>query len=323
MKPTRHLSPITLGLVLASLLWGANFSVMKAALDELDPLAFNALRFPLAALALLVIVHWRGRKLLPPSPKEWWRVAALGLVGHLAYQLFFLFGIELTLAGNASLLIATTPVWVVLLSVLFRKERFSPLILVGATVALVGTAVLILGVGDAGSGGSRKGDLLVLVSALMWAFYTVFARRLIKRHGALEVTAWTLWIGAPALFLAGVPSLLATDWGAVSAGSWLGVVYAGVLAVSVCYFLWYRGVQRLGQSRTAIYANFVPVCALLVAWAWLDEVPGELQLTGAVIIFAGIAVAAKAPRMRAGDRARRRARREATAGRDASGPPQG
>lgn len=288
---------------------------MKAALRELDPLAFNALRFPLAALALLVIMRLRGRRLLPPTGKHWLTVAGLGIVGHVAYQLLFLFGVDLTLAGNASLLIATTPAWVVLIATAFRKERFSSLVFIGAAIAFAGTAVLIIGEGASGSGGSRSGDLLVLASAIMWALYTVFSRRIIRRHGALEVTSWTLWVGGPFLFAAGIPSLLATDFSAVSFGTWVGVVYAGVLAVSVCYFLWYLGVQRLGQSRTAIYANVVPVCALLVAWGWLGEVPGPPQLVGAAVIFAGIAVASKAPRMRAGDRARRKALREEAAGR--------
>lgn len=296
--------PAALGLLVASVLWGANFSVMKSALEEIGPLAFNALRFPLAALALLAILRWRGRRLLPPRG-DWLKVAALGLVGHVGYQLLFIVGVDLTLAGNASLLIATTPVWVVLLATTFRTERFSPLVFAGAAVALAGAAVLIVG-GDETGGGSSVGDLLVLGSAVMWALYTAFARRIIKRRGALEITAWTLWVGAPVLFLAGLPSLIETDLSRISAGAWAEVVYAGLAAVSVAYFLWYQGVRRIGQSRTAVYANLVPVVALIVAWVWLGEVPVLVQLVGAALIFAGVAVAAKAPRMRAGDRARKR-----------------
>ena len=162
--------------------------------------------------------------------------------------------------------------------------------------------MLILG-GDRGvGGGDLRGDLLVLGSAVMWAAFTVFGRRAVKRHGALEVTAWTLWVGAPILFAIGVPELVRTDWSTVSVGSWAAVVYAGTLAVSVAYLLWYRAIQRIGQSRTSIYANLVPVVALLVAWAWLGEVPRAIQLIGAGVILGGVAIAWRAPSMRAGDR---------------------
>jgi drug/metabolite transporter (DMT)-like permease len=61
--------------------------------------------------------------------------------------------------------------------------------------------------------------------------------------------------------------------------------------VGIAYLLWYRGVQRLGNSRTAVYSNLVPVAALLTAWLWLHEVPTGLQIGGATVILAGISMA--------------------------------
>jgi drug/metabolite transporter (DMT)-like permease len=69
------------------------------------------------------------------------------------------------------------------------------------------------------------------------------------------------------------------------------VVYAGVLAIGVAYILWNRGVRKIGSSRTAAYQNLTPVVALLVAWAWLEEVPTPLQLAGAAVILVGISLA--------------------------------
>ena len=89
----------------------------------------------------------------------------------------------------------------------------------------------------------------------------------------------------------------------------MGIVYAGVLAIGLAYFIWYRGVRRLGSSRTAAYSNLVPVTALITAWLWIGETPGALQVLGAGVILAGIAVVRLAPPARAGDRARRRALR--------------
>jgi drug/metabolite transporter (DMT)-like permease len=89
----------------------------------------------------------------------------------------------------------------------------------------------------------------------------------------------------------GLPDLVRTDLGSVPPLAWFGVVYAGVLALAVSYFLWYRGVQRLGSARTAVYSNMVPAVGLLVAWAWLGERPSLLQAVGAAVILGGISVA--------------------------------
>lgn len=113
---------------------------------------------------------------------------------------------------------------------------------------------------------------------------------MIRKYGPLRTTTWTLSVGTVGLLLLGASDLAALEFGAVSAVAWIGVVYAGVFALAVAYLLWYRGVQRIGSSRTAAYSNLVPVVALLVAWAWLGEVPSVLQWMGAAVILVGISV---------------------------------
>ena len=75
-------------------IWGVNFSVIKVALAEFEPLAFNALRFPLAAATLFVLLRLRG-PIPVPRREDWARVVFLGLLANVVYQFFFIFGIEL------------------------------------------------------------------------------------------------------------------------------------------------------------------------------------------------------------------------------------
>jgi len=285
----RHDLTVDLGLVLTALIWGMNFPVVKAVLREIEPLAFNALRFPCAALAVWVLLKAQGRRLMP-ARKDWRTVVALGTAGHIVFQVCFIYGLDLTLTGNAALLLSTVPVWVLLISAAVGWERFNLSILFGALGTLAGMVILVTG-GSHEMGGARIGDLLVLGAALSWSVYTVFGRRMTKRRGVLEMTAWTLWAGLPFIMLMGVPDLLRTDWGAVSAGAWLGIVYAGVFAIALAYLLWYRGVRVIGQSRTSVYQNLVPVIALGAAWIWLGETPNPQQLIGAVVILSGVVVA--------------------------------
>lgn len=278
-------------LLLLTFIWGVNFAVIKSALGELHPFAFNALRFPLACLVLYALLRRRGAITLPRR-EDRLRVVGLGVLGNVVYQPLFILGLDLTTAGNASLLLATTPVWTVLLSTWLRHEEPSPRVWIGIGGTVTGMVLVVSG----GEGlhlapGGLLGDLLMIAAAVAWSLYTVGARDLVHRYGSLPVTAWTLWVGSTGLVLMGAPWLWRTDLRAVSPEAWGGVAYAGILAISVAYAIWYRGVRRLGNARTSAYSNLVPVVALLVAWLWLDEVPTAIQLAGACVILVGLSLA--------------------------------
>lgn len=292
------------GLVVVALIWGLNFPVMKLGLREIQPMAFNALRFPLAAAAAALMLRAQGRRMLP-SPRDWRVVAPLGILGHVLYQACFVSALDLTLSGNAALVLSTAPLWVMLLSVLLRYEKANPMVLAGGATTLVGMALVIVG-GPAALGFSLKGDLLMVVSAVIWALYLVLSRPATQRHGALEMTAWTLWAGTPLIVLAGAKDLARMDWGAVSLAAWASVAYASVFTIAVAYFLWYRAVALIGQSRAAVYVNVVPVVALAAAWIWLGETPAIVQVAGAVVILSGLLISRRPARTQ--DRARRRRR---------------
>jgi drug/metabolite transporter (DMT)-like permease len=280
------------GLLLMVVIWAVNFSVIKAALEEVAPLAFNALRFPLAALMVWAILRRRGPIRLPRR-EDWGRVLALGLIGNLGYQLFFIQGIDRTLAGNASLLLAGTPILTALFSAALGHERVVPRVWIGVVLTFLGMGLVIAG-GAAGVGLDRTtlvGDLLMLGASLAWAVYTVGSRPLITRYGAVPVTAWTLWAGTVAVVLAGIPALATTSWDGLGVQAWGGIFFAGGLGIGLAYVLWYRGVGAIGNTRTATYSNLVPVLALLVAWAWLGEVPTAWQVGGAAVIISGVMMA--------------------------------
>lgn len=301
------------GLVLIALIWGLNFPIVKGALGEIEPLAFNALRFLLASAAVAALLRVQGRRMLP-RPRDWGKVVLLALAGHVLFQLCFIYGLDRTLAGNAALLLATCPLWVVLLGAVLGRERFSLAVACGAACTFGGTVLLVSGGADA-VGSSTEGDLLMVGAAILWALYTIYGRRMVKRHGSLETTAWTLWAGTPFVVAAGVPGLARTELGSLSASTWGALLHAGVLAVAVAYAIWYRSVGAIGQSRTAVYQNLVPVFALAAAWAWLGETPGRVQLAGAGVILVGLVVARRGGgrKARAGERGREgRSRRGTT-----------
>lgn len=287
--PPRNFARRTRVALLALVLfWGVNFSLVKLALRDLTPLAFTSLRFLLASGVLWVFLKAGGDR-VRINRLHWPVVIGLGLVGTTVYQVLFIYGIAWTLAGNASLILATTPVFTTLLSLIFRQERSNPTAVFGVGLSVLGIALVVLG-GPAGvsfGAGTLRGDLAVLVAAAAWSVYTVGSVPLVHRYGVVPVTAATMWVGTAGLLIVSLPALVGQDWTAVHTISWLAVLYSGAFAIATAYFLWYFCVRQIGSTRTAVYTNFTPVVALLVAWPALGEVPTALQAAGAAGIIVG------------------------------------
>lgn len=287
MNDSPRVSP-DLAILLLVLIWGVNFSVVKATLAQFEPLAFNGIRFAFGALVLLPFVL-KNKGLSRLSRKDVPALVALGVIGNTGYQFMFIRGIDATLAGNAALMLAMAPVFVVLLSAIVGHERVLPAGWFGVGLSVVGIGLVLQGAGGVRFGSETlRGDLIMLGAAVAWAVYTVGSSPLVQRHGALPVTAVTMWIGAALLLVVAIPSFAAQDWSRPTALGWTALFASGALAVGLSYVLWYHGVQHLGSARTAVFSNTVPIIALVTAWILLGEQPGPLQIAGATLIVGGV-----------------------------------
>jgi drug/metabolite transporter (DMT)-like permease len=294
-------SIVDLLLILMSFVWGINFSFVKGALVDFSPLSFNALRFGTSSLILLSLL-WLRERSFRIKRRDVMMFVVLGLVGNTAYQLFFIHGIVFTTASNSSLIIATTPIFIVLFSAALRVEKVTSRIVQGVILSFAGIAMIILGSGKTLSFTDQSwiGDLLTIASPICWGFYTVLSKPLLKEYSPLKLTAITMGIGAVPLVVVSAPSLSTENWAAISTGSWLSLAFSAVFAISIGYVVWYTGVNRIGTSRTALYENLVTVFAVASAWVLLSESMTIIQIAGAALVFISLYVArrhSKKPRI--------------------------
>lgn len=277
-----------LAILVLVLIWGVNFPVVKAILEQFRPLAMNGLRFALGAAVLVPFVLRTGG-LRRFERSDWPALLGLGVLGNTLYQILFVYGIHLTLAGNAALMLAVSPAFVTLLSALLRHEHVRAAGWIGVALSVSGIGFVLAGTSGIRFGADTlRGDLVMLLAAAAWSVYTVGASPLVRKYGALPVTGVTMWIGATFLLLVSTPSLVAQDWSRTTGLGWLMLVGSAVFAIGVSYVAWYHGVEHLGSARTAVYSNTVPIVALVTAWLTLGETPGALQLVGAALIVGGV-----------------------------------
>ncbi|HEX8185744.1 MAG TPA: DMT family transporter, partial [Blastocatellia bacterium] len=194
-----------------------------------------------------------------------------------------------TRAGNAALILATTPMFTAVISRIRRQEYFTPRGIAGLFLAFGGILLIILsGESKVSVGETVMGDCLLVISTVCWSIYTVGSKRLVHTYGSVKATAFMMITGTPLLLLVCAPSLLRQDWSRVRPIAWAGVIYSGVFAIAFAYIIWNHGVRKIGSTRTAIYSNVTPIVAVLVAWPTLGEAPTPGQVIGAVVIFAGL-----------------------------------
>lgn len=280
---------IDLMLLAMVLIWGINYSVVKAALAEMTPLSFNSLRFLLAsALTLLLLKVIEGD--VGFARRDWWRLLGLGLIGNTCYQLLFINGIDRTTAGNSAILLATTPIFISLIGTAFGTERMGKWTWVGVVFSFAGILMVIVGSGKELdlTRETLEGDGLILIGAGVWSLYTVLSRPMLTRYSALKLTALAMATGTPFIVLFSIPQLLAQDWAAVSWQGWLALLFSGSLAIALAYVIWNLGVSQVGGARTAVYSNLSPVIAAVFAWLTLGEAITAFMVAGAALIFLGI-----------------------------------
>ncbi|MFN2397655.1 MAG: DMT family transporter [Gemmatimonadaceae bacterium] len=275
-------------LVMSSLIWGINISVVKYGTTLVQPLAYNGVRVTLAAVALLLIAFSSREADL--TRRDVVTLLGLGVLGNGLYQLFFIQGVASTRAGNAALVLAATPAFVALIGRIVGVERIGHRGVAGIALSIVGIALVAFSSagGDGSQSGTLAGDLMILAGTLCWSLFSVLLKPLAGRVGTLRVAALTMTGGAIPLLLFSLPAILATNWLAVPLVGWGAIVFSGLGALVVAYLFWYRGVRLLGPTRTAMYGNLQPVIALAFAWLALSEVPTIWQVLGATTIIAGI-----------------------------------
>lgn len=281
-----------LAALVAIVLWGISFVATKAALRELTPVPLVFARVGLATVLLLGLLTARSpRPRLAPG--AWRDFALLGFVGVALHLWLQAQALTLTTAVNTGWLIGLIPIWSAILAALFLGERLDARQGVGFGLGFAG-ALLVVSRGRFDGAvlalPGTRGDLLVLLSTVNWALYTILGRRIVPRHGALVATAGAMAAGAAML----APGFLAAGGTAayahLSPGAWGALLFLGLGCSGLGYLLWYGALRRLEAGQVAVFLYLEPLVTLGAAALWLDEPVGAWTLLGGVIVLLGVSL---------------------------------
>ncbi len=265
--------------------WGLSIPATKIALADFPPLSLTAARYLAAAPCFAVLMRFRP---LPPAP-DLWAMLGLGLLGIVAGQILQAVGVVHTAASVATMLSATSPMFIAGFAALFLRQPVRPRHFAGMAIALAGVAIVAWD-NDPTSGATLLGNLLCLASTAAIAAYYVLATGLIARHGVIAVAGWTCLFGT--LFL-----LPPAAWELTSHSitptipSVLIILYLGALVTVAGLYVWLTMLKTVPARIAASTQSLQPIFGIGGSALLLGE-PLTLQFTsGATLVLAGIALA--------------------------------
>jgi drug/metabolite transporter (DMT)-like permease len=276
-------------IVILQLIASICYPLAKYGLSVIEPFTFALFRYILAATTLLILVKIQKQK-RPIERKDWGKIVLLGVLIIPFNQTLFLVGQSLTGAGHGAFLFATTPIWIFALAMIHLKERFRWRRAFGFLLGTAGVMTIMLsGAVEIGKE-YLLGDLIILISVLAWAYYTIVGKPLVQKYGALRMTAYALSIGSAMYLPFGIYRAAQYDYSQSNLLAWGSVVYMAIGLSVIVYVLWYWLLKYMEASRIAVYHNVQPVIASVIAYFALGESIGWAFVVGGVAVIAGVLI---------------------------------
>lgn len=273
--------------------WGETFVSSKVLLTSgLMPADIFFFRFVLAYLCMCLFSH---RRLWADGWRHELMLAALGVLGGSLYFLSENMALMYSTASNVAILVGSTPLMTaLLLSLFYREERMHGRQILGSLIAFAGMALVVLN-GQLVLRLNPQGDVLALGAALTWGFYSLVMKRLSPLYDALFITRKVFAYGVLSIipyFLWVEP--LHTDMAVFAQPRvWMNLLYLGLVASMLCYFLWNWVLAHLGIVRATNILYMQSFFTMVVSHLVLGERITLMAVSGCVILIAGMVMAVR------------------------------
>jgi len=283
-------------LALSMTLTGIYVALSKPLVAALPVFLLGWMRFGIAALAML---PWLRKPAQEPAMTGQTRGLLFleSLFGNFLFSICMLYGVSMTSAVSAGVILAGIPAMIALMSWLFLGERISPRMMLAAGCAVLGLAVLALARSDVfatqrtatqAAGSAWIGNLLVFGAVVCEGTYAVIGKKLTGSLGPKRIASLiNLW-GFTLMTPIGLYLALDFDFAAVGAGIWMLLVFYALAASIGTVWLWMTGARYLPAAQGGIFTVMLPISAALVGVLALGETMTGLQLLAFAIALFGV-----------------------------------
>jgi drug/metabolite transporter (DMT)-like permease len=280
---------VWVALAIVYVVWGSTYFAIAVVVETMPPLLTAALRHVLAGLAMAAWLFAREREAFRVTRPQFWNAALVGTLLLGGGNGFVMLGERTVPSGLAALIIASVPLWIVVMRLL-KGDRIGADVIGGVALGLVGVGILVVPGGLDGTT-DLVGLLMILIATLSWAFGTFLSPRLQMPRNVFASIAIQMLAAGIACAIAGVaigepqqmdPSRFSTD-------SLVGLAYLVIVASLVAYSAYTWLLQNAPVSLVSTYAYVNPVIAVFLGTVFLAEPLASTTIAGAALIVAAVA----------------------------------
>lgn len=251
-----------LALLGANVIYGANYLIAKGIMpNKIGPSAFVFIRLFCGAILFWIIKSFIKERI---AKKDMLRLALCGLLGAAANQLLFFNGLNLTSPIDASIIITSIPVMVLVFSLILLKEKITLNKLLAITIGGIG-AVLLIWYGNTAQGTSSfLGNLLVFLNACSYGLYLVIIKPLMKSYNSITLISWVFLYGFIFMFPFGIGDLLSTDFSSFDLNTYLVIAYVVVFTTFFAYLFNIYALNYVSPSVSGSYVYLQPAVSFIM-----------------------------------------------------------
>lgn len=280
-------------LFLVGAFYAINYIVAKDVMPTyIGPSGFIFYRVFIATILFWIVHRFISKEKI--QREDYPRFIQCALFGVAMNQLFFFNGLNLTTPINASVIMTSNPILVLLASALILKEVITPSKAIGVVLGIVGALLLIvlpvlLGTSDMDwTEGNSWGDMMIFVNALSYGLYLISVKPLMAKYEAMTVIKWVFLFGCVMVFPFAYDQALEVDWAAMPTEIFLGFAYVVICVTFLGYFLNAFAMKTLSPSVVSAYIYLQPVLAGALSIGLGKEKLHWIQILAAVLIFSGV-----------------------------------
>jgi len=271
--------------------WAFAFPFIKIGLEELSFINLTIMRFFIVCCILPFIILFQKKSFSKLQRKDIIPIFLLGFFGVMVYHLGLNYGEQFISPAAASLIIATIPVQILILAMIFLKEKISLSKTFGVIIAMGGVVIISIW-GKAESSLEVEyifGAISVLIAALMGALYTIFGKKLLSRYNGLSLTVYAMLLGSIGL----LPLLnisIIEQVRNMSINGWFAVIFLGAFSTVIGYVLWYIALENRTASEISIFLYAIPVFSTIFSYIIFREEITYMFVFGGILVIAGLAI---------------------------------
>lgn len=287
----------------ANLIYGANYIIAKGIMPQkIGPSAFVFIRLVCATALFWVLKSIVFKEKV--AKKDFPRLILCGLLGAAANQLLFFHGINLTSPVDASIIMTTTPVIVLVFSFFLLKEKITSRKLLGISIGSIGAIILILNGNNSGGTSSSIGNLFVVLNASCYGLYLVVVKPLMKKYNALTVISWVFLFGFIFMFPFGINDFLNTNFAAFDLSTYLVIGFVVLFTTFFAYLFNIYALNYVSPSVNSSYIYLQPVISFIMVSIYAnilmqDQYANDINLIKigcCLMVIIGVYLLSKTPK---------------------------